>query len=239
MASVPEVDRGLSQTSRKESRTSFWHEGRAPLEFIDLLTSPIWHDNTIPRGDRSATLVLPGFMESDFTSTVGLRTWAESLNYSTHAAGIPLFISPSLHRSRVEKAANEIYEREGEINIIGHSMGGVLAWDLAVRNPKIFRSVVAIASPLKVIKPSRPLDERISSLSIYTEDDGVVEWNSCIPEDPNTETKKIEDSTHLGLLYNEDAYRSIAEFLARVGEEVRKRVDRKILPFRVPVRSAA
>lgn len=57
-----------------------------------------------------------------------------------------------------------------------------------------------------------PFPAQVSLTSIYTKEDGVVRWRSCVvPYADNVEVT----GTHVGLAYNRQAYRAIARALAR------------------------
>lgn len=58
-----------------------------------------------------------------------------------------------------------------------------------------------------------PEPRQAPQFSIYSRRDGVVDWHSCLEEDPdmNTEVK----ATHIGLAFNVGAYRALAKRLAQ------------------------
>jgi pimeloyl-ACP methyl ester carboxylesterase len=57
-----------------------------------------------------------------------------------------------------------------------------------------------------------PFPAEIRRHAIYTRSDGVLRWEDCVEPDPalNVEVR----STHLGLVFNPEAYRAIARLLA-------------------------
>src|SRR5438093_6198396 len=61
----------------------------------------------------------------------------------------------------------------------------------------------------------------VPRLAIYTKTDGVVDWRYCVNED---ETDVQVPGTHVGLAFNPQAYRHIANFLAAPESYSRKRV---------------
>ncbi len=64
----------------------------------------------------------------------------------------------------------------------------------------------------------QPLPRGVRSTYIYTKDDGVVDWRSCI--DPDQRATNIEVSgTHMGLIWNQWVYKHIAHILAGVPEK--------------------
>jgi len=64
-------------------------------------------------------------------------------------------------------------------------------------------AVVALQAPLPALVPQ---------IAIFTKTDGIVDWRSCVNDDPEAD---IEVSgTHVGLAWNPKVYRIIAERLA-------------------------
>ena len=61
----------------------------------------------------------------------------------------------------------------------------------------------------------------VPKLAIYTKTDGVVDWRYCINDD---ETDVQVPGTHVGLAFNPQSYRHIANFLAAPEFHSRKRV---------------
>lgn len=64
----------------------------------------------------------------------------------------------------------------------------------------------------------QPRDIGPSQFAIFSKGDGVVDWTSCIESDPenNAEVK----GSHIGLVYNAEAYRALARRLAAVAASV-------------------
>lgn len=58
---------------------------------------------------------------------------------------------------------------------------------------------------------SAPFPESVRLTSIYSEDDGVVRWQSCVV--PYADNVRVT-GTHVGLAFNAEAYRAIARALA-------------------------
>lgn len=57
------------------------------------------------------------------------------------------------------------------------------------------------------------LSDSIPQTAIYTCDDGVVDWDCCITEDPDIDVEV--SGTHIGLAFNASVYRVIGERLAK------------------------
>jgi pimeloyl-ACP methyl ester carboxylesterase len=58
---------------------------------------------------------------------------------------------------------------------------------------------------------SAPFPESVRLTSVYSEEDGVVRWQSCVV--PYAENVKVS-GTHTGLAFNAEAYRAIADALS-------------------------
>ena len=57
--------------------------------------------------------------------------------------------------------------------------------------------------------------DAVQRAAIYTETDGVVDWRSCVEDDPSRNTKVT--GTHVGLAFNPQVYRRLAKLLASTG----------------------
>src|SRR5690348_1112699 len=122
-------------------------EARGIFEFnASLLLSPLLM--RAPRGDGHPVLALPGFLASDL-SMMPLRRYLSELGYDTHAwqmgrntGGITRMRAALLDRLRRIHA-----DRGRKVSIVGWSLGGVYARDLALQAPELVRNVVTLASP--------------------------------------------------------------------------------------------
>ena len=71
----------------------------------------------------------------------------------------------------------------------------------------------------------QPLPDSIVQAAIYTKADGIVDWRCCINDDPETD---IEVSgTHVGLVFNAQVYRHVANVLASAIEWSQELADRQ------------
>ncbi len=70
------------------------------------------------------------------------------------------------------------------------------------------------ACPCLTVQAAGAFPSDIPYAAIYTRTDGVVDWESCRGGDPAAEFEV--GGTHLGLMYNPDAYAAIARHLASV-----------------------
>ncbi len=136
-----------AQTLRPPSRTLMFLEGRAIHElgaFIGAL--PLL--SLAPRGDGHPVLVLPGLVASD-TSTRPLRSFLKNRGYAVSGwrLGRNLGLRDGVQRAMVD-LVHELSDTHGrKISLVGWSLGGVYARQLAKLMPDHVRSVITLGSP--------------------------------------------------------------------------------------------
>lgn len=213
---------------------------RALFEFASFLAlRPAM--SFLPRGDGHPVLVLPGFLASD-TSTVPLRNLLVDLGYD--AVGWELGRNVQITKARVRAMSESLishYERSGrKVSLVGWSLGGLLARELAKLHPEVVRQVISLGSPLTAdrgISRVRRLFEALNgtvpdaqrhghfldidtpppvpSTSVFTKGDGVVHWRGSIqPDGPGRENVEVLAS-HIGLGVNPTVMWLIADRLAQ------------------------
>lgn len=176
------------------------------------------------RGDRHPVLVLPGFGGSDL-STQPLRTTLRSQGYWVHGWGLGRNLGPSRAvTDGIAERLREIHERDGRtVSVIGWSLGGVFARQLAVRHPGAVRQVITLGSPFRSFGGG-PLP--VPSTAIYSRTDGIVHWSTCIQEEAaSCENIEVRGS-HSGLGHNPAVLLVVSDRLAQPEGEWR--------PFRPP-----
>jgi pimeloyl-ACP methyl ester carboxylesterase len=198
----------------------------------------------LPRGDGHGVLVLPGFLATD-TSTVPMRRLLTQLGYEV--AGWDLGRNLRVDNERVEAMArcvDSLYKKTGgKISIIGWSLGGVFARELAKQMPEKVRQVITLGSPISEdfnYTNAKPLFEAINgkrpepmksgkfrkladappvpTTAILTKADGVVHWRGSVqhPAKGNPQTENIEVfASHVGLGVNPVVMLAIADRLAQ------------------------
>jgi pimeloyl-ACP methyl ester carboxylesterase len=194
-----------------------------------------------PRGDGHPVLALPGFLASDL-SMAPMRRYLTELGYDAHAwrmgrntGGIARMRGALLDR------LSEIYHTSGrKVSIVGWSLGGVYARDLALQAPGMVRAVVTLGSPFandvtatnasrlyevlsgETIGADAELQQALAgdlavpATSIYSRSDGVVNWRtSRLRPSATAENIEIHLASHLGLGVNPAALWAIADRLAQ------------------------
>lgn len=216
-------------------------ESRSALEYSMWNASKRLLDK-LPKGDGHPVLVLPGFTAAD-GSTLQLRALLRRLGYRTYGwkLGNNLGPTPPIVRG-MQKLLQEIAAKEEQpVSIIGWSLGGIYARDLARRYPDLVRQVITLGSPIRMNPgdPSaarrlwdtlEPLHDRealgrigepediplpVPSTAVYTKSDGVVHWRTCLEtKGPRSESVEVLGS-HCGLGFNPWVALVIADRLSR------------------------
>lgn len=220
------------------SRLLLLLEGRALAEYGHFLLS-FPHLARLPRGDGHPVLVLPGFMASD-ASTRPMRTLLKRLGYEARGwkLGRNLGAPPAV-RDAMRARLTELHRRSGcKVSVIGWSLGGVYARELARGAPDMVRQVITLGSPFnghptanhadalfRRLNPGTPVDwegfrrrrvpPSVPTTSIYSRSDGIVAWQ-CSLEEPAPHTENIEvRGSHCGLGVNPQVLKIIARKLAQ------------------------
>lgn len=218
-------------------------EGRALIElgwFYSL--SPIL--KRLPKGDGHPVIVFPGFMAGKL-STRPMRRILRKQGYMTYDWGLGHNIKFNAEREADMHALIErVYEKHGEkISLVGWSLGGVFAREMAKAFPNHIRQVISLGSPISdplhsthvnVLfeaingQPSPETQERIANLphplpvpstSVYTKTDGVVHWQGSLQDTaPNAENIEVPAS-HTGLGVNPLVMYILADRLAQTEAE--------------------
>lgn len=192
-----------------------------------------------PKGQGQPVMVLPGFMAND-KSTALLRRYLSVLGYQVQGWGLGRNSGQVAEcLPLVTDEAKRLYEQTGKpIALIGWSLGGVIARELARNHPQWISQIVTLGSPVvggpkytsfgkQYRKRGLDLDEieariaaremtpiRVPVTSIYTKRDGVVGWQAsidhCSPQVDHIEVC----STHLGLGFSPQVYRILAQKLS-------------------------
>jgi pimeloyl-ACP methyl ester carboxylesterase len=220
----------------------FWTltEGRSVLELgsFGLLRRAM---KDLPTGDGHPVLVLPGFLASDF-STRPLRGLLQDLNYDPHGWGLGQNLKFDEIREReMADLVTDIHRRAGrKLSIIGWSLGGVFARELAKAHPDRVRFVITLGSPIssnrdhsrarhvweaingKVTAPQAAgrythLEEAppVPCTSILTKTDGIVRWRGSLQKTGPMTENIIVPASHVGLGVNPLAMVAIADRLCQ------------------------
>jgi hypothetical protein len=198
---------------------------RGLVDLAALLVAAPWLA-TAPRGDGHGVLVLPGLLASD-TSTLALRGYLGWLGYDVRGWDLGRNRGPTEEVLAGLPRALLAHARRtgGPVTLVGWSLGGIYARELARRNARHVRQVITLGSPFAMQDPRRqsrvngpyqrlrhlhaddarlPTSEQrarpigVPSTSVYSRLDGVVSWQACRePESQNHQNVEVRCS-HLG-----------------------------------------
>jgi pimeloyl-ACP methyl ester carboxylesterase len=222
-------------------------EVRGIFEFnASLLLSPLLM--RAPRGDGHPVLTLPGFLASDLSMTP-MRRYLKELGYDSYAWKMGRNIGGvSRMRAALRDRLAEIHAATGrKVSVVGWSLGGVYARDLALHAPNMVRYVVTLGSPFasdvratnatrlyealsgEAVEDNSELrnaiagDLPVPTTSIYSCTDGVVNWRTCVLRPSDTaENIEVYFASHVGLGVNAAALWAVADRLAQPEGEFRQ-----------------
>jgi pimeloyl-ACP methyl ester carboxylesterase len=225
-------------------------EARGIFEFnASLLLSPLLM--LAPRGDGHPVLTLPGFLASDL-SMAPMRRYLRELGYDSHAWRMGRNIGGVSRMGAVLRdRLAEIHHAAGcKVSVVGWSLGGVYARDLALQAPDMVRCVVTLGSPFandvratnatrlyealsgEAVEDKSELRDAIAgdlpvpTTSIYSRADGIVNWRTCLLRPSDTaENIEVHFASHIGLGVNPAALWAVADRLAQ-GEGKFRQFDR-------------
>ncbi len=216
------------------------------------------------RGDGHPVLFLPGFMAGD-NSTLVMRRFLLNRGYEP----LPWLLGTNtgrlelLEEKLVKRAYRIIRTYKGKkISLVGQSLGGIFARELARMFPDSIRQVITLGSPFAARDTGstfplvRRMFERASGMSvertqermnqmdietplpvpataIYSKGDGIVDWRVCM-ENEGAYSENIEvHSSHCGMGFNSAIFYILADRLAQEEGEWQK-FDDKMLEQLLP-----
>jgi pimeloyl-ACP methyl ester carboxylesterase len=211
-------------------------EGRAPWEYGALLAALPWL-RRLPPGDGHPVIVYPGLGAHDLT-TAPLRRFLQGLGYSAYPWKQGFNFGP---RRGVLEAVREhlhrIVERhDAKASLLGWSLGGLYAREMAKEHPDLVRCVVTLGAPFaghpratnawrfyqlvsgQDIHDPELIDQLrapppLPTTSIFSKTDGVVAWQ-CSLNDATALAENIEvHASHIGMGMNPLALYAIADRL--------------------------
>ncbi|SFM46787.1 hypothetical protein SAMN02982985_04152 [Rugamonas rubra] len=213
-------------------------ELRAPWELAAGLAGyPLMRK--APRGDGHPVLVFPGLAAGDL-STLPLRRFLAAQGFAVHAweQGLNVGPRPGVLEACVERVRRLRADSGRKVSLVGWSLGGVYAREIAKMLPDDTRSVVTLGAPFgagpggtnawrvyQLISGDRDLDAArfaalrqrpaVPTTSIFSRSDGVVAWQ-CSLEEETALSENIEvHASHFGMGANPVALYAVADRLAQ------------------------
>lgn len=189
------------------------------------------------RGTGQPVIVLPGFCSADIT-TSRLREFLAHQGFSPRAwtCGFNLGPVPSVLAAIEKQVRAEAHAQK--VALVGVSLGGTLAREIARRMPDRIYRVVTLASPVRlpVVSPLAPLAQAAALLweaearaalgrvaaplpvpltAIVSPSDGIVDWQCCVPEPSETAEVIRVRAPHTTMGSDPRIQRIVADWLAR------------------------
>jgi len=236
-------DRSSSDKLSAPRRSGLFREARVFFE-LPRLVFRVPDLARQPRGRGQPIIILPGYGAGD-GSTAILKAYLRLLGYRVRGWGLGRNTGNVTELlPRILKRLISFSRRTGQdVRLIGWSLGGYLAREVARERPDLVRQVITLGTPVvggpKYTVIARAFCRRgfdVDALAaevearkqvclntpvtaIYSRADAVVAWQACIDHDaPNVE--HIEVTTgHLGFGFSPEVYKIIAQRLASdIGE---------------------
>jgi pimeloyl-ACP methyl ester carboxylesterase len=217
-------------------------EGRAPWEFAALQMGRLLEDRVfshLPEGDGHPVVVLPGLAANDLT-TLPLRSFLRRRGYVPYPWSQGFNFGPRMGvLSKCLEQVQAVVAAHGQkASLIGWSLGGLFARELAKEVPELVRCVITLGTPFtghpeatnawrlfELVSGQSVHDEEtlagirrpppVPTTSLYSRSDGIVAWH-CSLNEPAPHTENIEvHASHIGMGMNPLAMYVIADRLAQ------------------------
>ena len=197
----------------------------------------------LPAGDGHPVVFFPG-LATDRRAIAPLRNCCERLGYSVYDWELGFNTGPQglideWLQGLVRHVEAVSAEHGRPASLVGWSLGGIYAREIAKMAPASVRQVVTLGTPFastgqetnvgwlyNALNGSPPaLDAALSmrlrttpvvpTTSVYSRSDGVVSWKACLLR-PTRRAENIEvDGSHIGLPWNPKVIRVVADRLAQ------------------------
>jgi hypothetical protein len=215
---------------------------RAAMEYASM---KMMDTTSLPHGDGHPVVIFPG-LAADRQSIGPLTSFCEQLGYAAYDWGRGLNTGPQGDVDAwIDDLARHVSERVSEhrerVSLVGWSLGGIYAREVAKILGRRVRQVITIGTPFagtieqnhaswvcRLVNGQAPLlDEallvrlrtapEVPTTSIFSRSDGVVAWQTCIQDDAGAYIENIEvEGSHCGLGWNPEVLSIVADRLSQV-----------------------
>ena len=218
---------------------------RVSLEMVSLATLGRLLRG-LPRGDGHPVMVLPGFLGSD-SYNASLRRFLTRLGYKVHGWGLGRNLGPRDDALiRLQERLEFLGGQYGEpLSLIGHSLGGIFARELAREMPDLVRQVISLGSPFgrgrnsgsypaRLFEALNPMDELpiavdelhwsppVPTTAVYSKGDGIVNWRTAVQNESfargAVQNIRVRGS-HCGMTLNPTVWYILADRLQQSADE--------------------
>ncbi len=193
------------------------------------------------RGTGQPVLVIPGFSTGD-SATYLMRWYLREQNFRPEPWNLGINTGPKkvLYTGIVNRI-KEITDQYSEpVSLVGWSLGGLFAREIAKEHSSEIRNVVTLGSPfarrftsitsteyfkrhgindLDYLDPERLSQLNVSPphpcTSIYSKSDSLINWTHCIDNNPGKIDNIEVIGSHFGLCHNPSALIALADRLSQ------------------------
>ena len=219
--------------------------GMEPVRaMFDYAASRIHKSNHLPHGSGEPVIVIPG-LATNHHSTKVLRNkltelnyraedWGQGMNTGPKGEDLHEWLSPLLQRLR------DLVEDDGrKACLVGWSLGGIAARELAKMAPKLVRKVITLGTPFASLEDSTNAgwayemlnggrkpemsaalalqlrrEPPVSTVSVFSKSDGIVSWSACMqPNARRTRHVEVAGVSHFGMVLNQRVIEVLAQEL--------------------------
>ncbi len=191
-----------------------------------------------PRGDGHVVVDVPGWKAPE-QSGLPLRAWLRCRGYDARGWGFGTnHGDPERDARRLVARLEGVVALHGPVSLLGWSLGGVIAREVARERPDLVRRVITYGTPAvggptyTVGAPTwgedvcreaasliahRDREEPINVpvTAIWSRRDAIVHWAACVDRTSPLVDNVEVGSTHLGLGTDPDVWAVVADRLAR------------------------
>ena len=195
---------------------------------------------TAPRGDGHGVLVLPGLLASDASTTV-MRRLLRMLGYQVRGWTLGRNNGPTnqVLDGLPAMLADFASETGRPVSVVGWSLGGIYARELARQLPTQVRRVITLGSPFALTEGQHSHADRayqrrstlhatgrvptreqvrkpigVPSTAVFSRRDGIVAWRACIEPETDLHQNVEVRCAHLGFGVDQATLWLIADRLA-------------------------
>ncbi len=212
---------------------------RAAFEFVSHKLSR----RVTPTGDGHPVVIFPG-LAADGRSVAPLRKHCQDLGYAACDWGRGFNTGPQgdpdVWMADLARHVEQLMGDNPTVTLVGWSLGGLYAREVAKLLPGRVRQVISIGTPFnasadhtnvgwlfRLLNGSSPaidpvLSERlrtappVPTTSIYSRSDGVVAWQTCTHAHPQRWVQDIEvEGSHIGMGWNPEVLKIVGDRLAQ------------------------
>lgn len=179
--------------------------------------------------DGHPVIVIPGFMGGD-RSVKSLTRFLKKSGYQAKTWGMGINLGNLEDLDELSEKLEGVFAKTNQkISLVGWSLGGVYAREMAKKHPNKIRQVITLCSPFNGVdepnnaewifsllnkgKKIEDLDAEwlnqvgvpadVPTTAFYSKKDGVVAWQTCMEKKEDRIHQNIEiDSSHVGVIFN-------------------------------------